>query len=301
MQNFAHDLFLTKNHINNKKYTNKSIRRETRNILPKKNWGQNFLSDTTIIEQIFHAIPSNIGESILQKKIRLIEIGIGLGDLTKRLALKYPLLCYEIDTRLIALAKQNLANELTAQQVVILEADALHIRSGNGYLFESEYFLVSNLPYYIATSIILQTLRDSLCTGFLVMTQKEVAQKFCAKVHNKEYCALSVISEILGEIHYLFDVLPQSFIPQPKVDSAVFCFERTRDLLPVHLESILKYAFLSPRKKLFSNLTKWDWLGRVGTQEIFDAFNLPETIRAHEVSSEQYCKIADFTLTLNKG
>ncbi|STQ85926.1 ribosomal RNA small subunit methyltransferase A [Helicobacter muridarum] len=269
-------------------------------ILAKKNLGQNFLSDITIMEKIIQAIPSNIAESIVKGQMRLIEVGIGLGDLTKRFALEYPLLCYEIDKRLIDLAKDSLADELLANRITIEHADALHIRCGDGYLFNSPYFLVSNLPYYIATTIILQTFRDSLCQGFVVMTQEEVARKFCAKTSNKEFCALSVIAEILGKVEYLFCVSPESFTPRPKVNSAVFRFMRERNALPEYLESTLKHAFLSPRKRLFSNLATWDFLGRDGAQYIFDRLNFTEMIRAHEVSSKEYCKITQLIAALKK-
>lgn len=264
----------------------------------KKSLGQNFLKDENVLEQIVQSIPSLSSHAIMQGKIRLIEIGIGLGDLTKRLLDYYPdisLLVYEIDRRLIEKAKQTFHNSLATNHLVIEQADALHIRKNDGYLFESEYFLVSNLPYYIATPIILQALRDSKCCGFVVMTQKEVAQKFCAKVRQKEFCALSILTEMYGNVYYLFEVPSCCFVPKPKVDSAVFCFERNEKYkIPNNFESLLKQAFISPRKKLLSNLSSLLLKNNATIQDIFGTLKLLENIRPHEVSTQQYYELAQF-------
>ncbi|MWV61218.1 ribosomal RNA small subunit methyltransferase A [Helicobacter saguini] len=238
--------------------------------------------------------------NFIESKIRLIEIGIGLGDLTKRLTSKYKLLAYEIDTRLIDCAKTTLKTQLDSSDLVIIHADALSVKNGENYLFPSEYFLVSNLPYYIATNIILQAIRDEKCRGFVVMLQLEVARKFSAAPKDSEFCALSVLARLRGSIKFLFFVGRENFVPQPKVDSAVILFESCAlksQKIPKNIESILKAAFANPRKRLFSNLLAYLDSKNIESkrqilENIFQILGLDSNIRPHEVDETIYAKLA---------
>lgn len=260
----------------------------------KKSLGQNFLHDDVILDTIVQSIPPHIATRI-DTELQLIEVGIGLGDLTKRLLNRYSLLAYEIDTTLIAKARQHFKEALQIQRLQLIEADALKVRHENGYLFDSDYFLVSNLPYYIATAIIVQALKDPKCKGFLVMTQKEVAQKFCAKTAESSYCALSVLAQSFGEMSYLFEVPKEAFTPAPKVQSAVFRFERTERVFSESLEALLHFAFLAPRKKLLSNLAQWERLqDKAKLADIFHTLGLAQDVRAHEVSLQEYCAMLQY-------
>ena len=224
--------------------------------------------------------------------MRLIEVGIGLGDLTKRLLSKYRLLAYEIDYDLITQAEKNYHHEIETNRLQLVQADVLKVRHNDSYLLNSDYFLVSNLPYYIATAIILQALKDTHCKGFLVMTQKEVAQKFCAKQKDSTYCSLSLLAQSFGDISYLFSVPKEAFNPPPKVESAVFCFKRGKCHYTQDLESLLHFAFLAPRKKLFSNLMQYDKLrDKAMLKHIFQTMQLDENVRAHEVGLQEYCNM----------
>lgn len=257
----------------------------------KKSLGQHFLHDSIILDKILQSIPYDISTQI-DNGVRLIEVGIGLGDLTKRLLSKYKLLAYEVDSMLILQAQKNYTKDIKEQRLQLVQADALKVRHNNGYLLDSDYFLVSNLPYYIATAIILQALKDSYCKGFLVMTQKEVAQKFCAEVKDSKYCALSVLAQSFGTMQYLFEVPKEAFVPAPKVQSAVFCFQRDKCYYTEELESLLHAAFISPRKKLFSNLMQWDKIhDKSMLMRIFQDMELSHDLRAHEISLQEYCKI----------
>lgn len=255
----------------------------------KKSLGQNFLHDSIIIDKIIQSIPSDIAKL---DSVQFIEVGIGLGDLTKKLLSKYKLLAYEIDSNLISRAKKNYAKEISENRLQLVQANVLKVQHGGGYLLDSDYFLVSNLPYYIATAIILRALKDGHCKGFLVMTQKEVAQKFCAQTKDSKYCALSVLAQSFGNVEYLFEVPKEAFVPEPKVQSAVFCFQRNECNYTQDLESLLHAAFSTPRKKLLSNLTKWDKIrDNAMLINIFQNMGLSHDIRAHEISLQEYCKI----------
>lgn len=260
------------------------------------------------------------------QNLALVEIGVGLGDLSKQLLSVAPLIAYEIDETLCSFVLQrfkseNLANDFDLRQVDVLSLpfatnaqkskkspkngqaknkQAKHNEEGI-WLATMPYVLISNLPYYIATRIILSALKDPLCLGFVVMTQKEVADKFCATSGDSEFCALSVLAQSMGEVKWLFDVPKEAFNPMPKVTSSVFSLSKINknkasqaknfDTLDSRLdfyefENLLKIAFVSPRKKLFSNLaTRYE---KTALEEIFALLNLPLEIRAHELCTQDY-------------
>lgn len=164
------------------------------------------------------------------------------------------------------------------------------------WLASSPYILISNLPYYIATRIILIALKDPLCKGFVVMTQKEVADKFCANSGDSEFCALSVLAQSIGETKMLFSVPKEAFEPMPKVTSSVFRLRKWQESFLgdftkssqrwFDFEKMLKHAFASPRKKLLSNLAKH--YDKKQLDEIFATLDMPIDSRAHQVSTQTY-------------
>lgn len=281
-----------------KNYTKKDIITNLdSNIKAKKSLGQNFLKDSVILEKIVKSIPYEVARRVSSGEVRLIEVGIGLGDLTKGLVKSFALLAYEIDDRLIQNAEFIFFKEIESKRLEIEKIDALHAKKGGGYLYDSEYFLVSNLPYYIATNIILQAIRDEKCSGFLVMIQREVARKFCASIGSKEFCALSVIARLNGEIKHLFDVSKECFTPSPKVESSVICFMREPKKSSVYkatknIESIIKAAFSAPRKRLFSNLLGYFKDSKI-LAKIFENLGLDSNIRAHQVSEVSYLHLLE--------
>ena len=180
-------------------------------IRAKKKFGQNFLIDESIKRQIIQAIPNNLD--------RIVEIGPGLGDLTQKLIqLSGKIECFEIDSELYEILLDKFASEILEQKLKITNADALESWDE---IARQEYFLVANLPYYVATNIILKALSDSKCKGLVVMIQKEVALKFSAQAGDSEFSALAILAGVRGDIELLFDVPATAFNPQPKVVSAV--------------------------------------------------------------------------------
>lgn len=253
----------------------------------KKKFGQNFLKDGYFLRQIVQAIP-NISS-------QLIEIGIGLGDLTDELLKIHNLIAYEVDEDLCSLLIKRHSRLLETQKLKLVLCDVLELKDSTGWLHPEPYFLVSNLPYYIATLIVLKLLRDEKCEGFVVMTQKEVAEKFCARVGEKEFCALSVIAQSVGEIEFLFEVPASAFEPAPKVTSAVFRMIKKPNHPRVEeiekLETLLKIAFSAPRKKLAKNLVKF--YSKQEIEEIFSKLGLQENLRPHEVDTTLYHQILE--------
>jgi 16S rRNA (adenine1518-N6/adenine1519-N6)-dimethyltransferase len=148
---------------------------------------------------------------------------------------------------------------------------------------------VANLPYYIATNIILKALADSKCKNILVMVQLEVAEKFCASEGQKQFGSLGVITQSVGDAHIVVQVPPTAFEPPPKINSAVFLIEKNADRSDEIFESMLRVAFKQPRKTLMKNLSSvYD---KEKLQEAFANLNFTLTIRPHQVSTDNYKKL----------
>lgn len=212
-----------------------------------------------------------------------------MGDLTDKLLEFYQLKAYEVDTDLCSFLKQKYKASIASQDLILVCQDVLELPLKEGWLDDEEYILISNLPYYIASAILLRVLRDPKCKGFVVMTQKEVAQKFCAKSGDRNFCALSVITQTLGESEMLFDVPKEAFEPMPKVTSSVFRMRKNNQVIEKDFEEMLRVAFCSPRKKLFSNLaTKYD---KKILQDLFGDFCIDQDIRPHQISATSYHQI----------
>ena len=100
-----------------------------------------------------------------------------------------------------------------------------------GSLSNEPYDLVANLPYYIATTIILNALEDPYCRSMTVMVQKEVAEKFAAVPKTKEFSSLTILAQSIATATLLFDVAPTSFEPQPKVTSSILRIDKKQEFI----------------------------------------------------------------------
>lgn len=251
-------------------------------IRAKKKFGQNFLIDESIKRQIIQAIPNDLE--------RIVEIGPGLGDLTQKLIqLSGKIECFEIDSELYEILLDKFASEILEQKLKITNADALESWDE---IARQEYFLVANLPYYVATNIILKALSDSKCKGLVVMIQKEVALKFSAQAGDSEFSALAILAGVRGDAELLFDVPATAFNPQPKVVSAVIRIIKDRNLIGeelVEFEKFLKSAFSSPRKTLLKNLSSYSSKSLI--ESFLLKYDLPLTTRPHELCVALYLKL----------
>ena len=138
------------------------------NVVAKKQFGQNFLKDQSVLRKIIEAMPKN--------ENKLVEIGPGLGDLTKFLVDVKSVEAFEVDTDLCKLLQSEFQEEISTKRLQLNCGDVL--KAWKSALVDEEYDLVANLPYYIATNIILKALEDPMCKNILVMVQLEVAEKF---------------------------------------------------------------------------------------------------------------------------
>ena len=259
-------------------------------IKAKKEFGQNFLKDSAVLDKIVQAIPNDTSN--------IVEIGPGLGDLTLRLLKISKVKSYEIDRDLEKILTAKFADELENGRFELVLGDALEIWQ-NGGLSEKKYFLAANLPYYVATNLILRAIDDDNCLGFVVMVQKEVALKFCATSKNSEFGAISVLANLFGKCEFLFEVPPLAFEPPPKVTSAVMRLVKN-EFLSEHkkfanldeyaeFKGFLRICFSAPRKTLFKNLSsKFD---KNLLNEIFANLQISQTIRSHELDFALFLKI----------
>jgi 16S rRNA (adenine1518-N6/adenine1519-N6)-dimethyltransferase len=245
-------------------------------VVAKKKFGQNFLKDQTVLRKIVEAMPKN--------ENKLVEIGPGLGDLTKFLVDVKSVEAFEVDTDLCKLLQSEFKEEIATKRLHINCGDVL--QAWQSTLVDEPYDLVANLPYYIATNIILKALADPMCKNILVMVQLEVAEKFCARAGEKVFGSLSVITQSIGTSHIVVKVPPTAFEPPPKIDSAVFLIAKSKDRSDKGFEDMLRVAFSQPRKTLMKNLSsKYE---KSKLQEAYEELELTQTIRPHQVSTSDY-------------
>jgi len=261
-------------------------------IKAKKHFGQNFLQDKATLDKIIQAIPKDVEN--------VVEIGPGLGDLTFRLLRIYKTTSFEIDCELFQILKVKFANEIQNGQLKLFCKDALEQWQQEDGLSSKNYFLVANLPYYVATKMILNAIDDEKCLGLIVMIQKEVALKFSAKSRDKEFSALSILASLQGRCELLFDVDAKLFNPPPKVTSSVIKLQKTKKIFGKDgifkdakqyeaFKAFLRAAFASPRKTLLKNLSTNFY--KKALEEIFEDLDLAQNLRPHELDVDSYLKV----------
>ncbi len=261
-------------------------------IKAKKKFGQNFLKDESILDKIIQSKPKDA--------LTVAEIGPGLGDLTQKLLTNCEkVVAFEIDLELCGVLRKKFSDELSAKQLTLECTDVLDAW-GEKSLLDEEYHLVANLPYYVATNIILRALADNKCRSILVMVQKEVAVKFASKVEDKEFSGLAILASSIAKAKVLFDVKPECFDPSPKVTSAVLKLVKTTEFVKndeseglfnsdeeyKKFQGFLKVAFAAPRKTLYKNLQQI--ASKESILTCFEDLELLQNIRPHQLPISKY-------------
>lgn len=254
-------------------------------IKAKKSLGQNFLKDENILNKISESVTTKDNDLI-------IEIGPGKGALTKHLIKKNSyLVCFEIDTRMKDILKEykNEKTKIIFQD--ILESNIIEDIKDFNY---DNIYIIANIPYYITTPIIKKVMNLPKLESMTLLVQKEVGERFSSKPGNKSYGSLTVYLNYYFDIEYLFTVKNNCFEPAPKVDSAVINFKRKENKPKVNNEKVLfkliEDSFKLKRKTLKNNLKSYKWSKIL---EILQKNNLPENIRAEEISLEIFIDIAN--------
>ena len=242
----------------------------------KKSLGQHFLKDESILIKIVDALQQN-------PFTQLLEVGPGGGALTKHL-INLPGIDFkavELDDDKVAQLPKNLPHT----KGKIIHKNFLHIDPP----FEGQFTIIGNFPYNISTEILFKSIdwKDQVET-IIGMFQKEVAQRVAAPAGSKVYGVISVLIQAFYDVEYLFDVLPQSFTPPPKVMSGVIRLTRAADTLSVKSERsfkvLVKTAF-NQRRKMLRNAVK----------SLFDATTLQDEIfnkRAEQLTKEDFAALS---------
>ncbi|EPT47197.1 16S rRNA (adenine(1518)-N(6)/adenine(1519)-N(6))-dimethyltransferase RsmA [Streptococcus agalactiae] len=222
----------------------------------KKSFGQNFLTDTNILQKI-------VDTAEIDKGVNVIEIGPGIGALTEFLAENAAeVMAFEIDDRLIPILADTLARFDNVQVVNqdILKAD-LQTQIQAFKNPDLPIKVVANLPYYITTPILMHLIESKIpFAEFVVMIQKEVADRISAMPNTKAYGSLSIAVQYYMTAKVSFIVPRTVFVPAPNVDSAILkMVRRDQPVVSVQDEDfffrVSKVAFVHRRKTLWNNLT----------------------------------------------
>lgn len=253
-------------------------------LMAKKSLGQNFILDLNVTRRIARAAGPLDDTTV-------IEIGPGPGGLTRALlgAGAKRVVAIERDRRAIA-ALEELATPYSGR-LDIIEGDALELDPAA--LSEPPRQIVANLPYNIATALLLRWLdRIGDYRSLTLMFQREVAERLVAMPRTPAYGRLSVIVQWLAEPKILFDLPPRAFVPPPKVTSSVVSLvPRPEPLAPADkaiLERVTAAAFGQRRKMLRASLKT---LG-VPVEPLLIATAIAPTARAEELSVPQFCALA---------
>lgn len=256
-----------------------------------KTLGQNFLTDINIIRKIVDTGEVSPSDFVL-------EIGPGIGAMTVELAKSAgKVVAVEIDRHLIPALSETLGgfSNVTVINCDIMKADLKSlVKDWTGPLK-----VISNLPYYITTPIIMMLLESEIEWDTLVfMVQKEVAQRMAAPPGNKDYGSLSVAVKYYSEPKLAFTVSRNCFIPKPDVDSAVIKLKKrvlpyTQDVDKEFFFKVVRASFNQRRKTLLNSLGLQPWVegGKEGLKNVLVKLGIKENVRAEELSLEEFIKL----------
>jgi len=252
----------------------------------KKKFGQNFLVDRYFISRIVNEINPKEENNIL-------EIGPGKGAITEPILKKTNhISVVEIDPDMIKILK----HKISTKNISILAEDVLGI---NDEFFEKFNKIIGNLPYYIATEIILKLTKIySSSSELYFMVQKEVAERITANPSNKSFGRLSVILQYYFDTELLFELPPEAFSPQPKITSAFIRLIRKKRVSPKvinkdNFEQIVKMAFSQKRKTIKNNFKN------ILFEKDFINLEISPKIRSETLAIDQFIKLENYVTQNN--
>lgn len=267
------------------------------NIKANKNLGQNFLINEEVVKNI-------VGCSNIEKEDLVIEIGPGLGTLTKYLLEKAgKVICIELDTKMLQILEDrfSLYNNFELINNDVLKVDLKNIIEKEKAEGKTKNVkIVANLPYYITTPIIMKLLEEELeLESITVMIQKEVADRLIAVPGQKNTGAITYSVYYYASSEAIMEVPNSSFIPEPEVTSKVIKLNIRKEpiVTPKDKEKmfkIIKYAFMQKRKTLLNSLTNNGvFENKQKGTEILNSLGIKENVRPEELTLEQFEKISD--------
>ena len=263
----------------------------------KKSFGQNFLTDTNILQKI-------VDTAEIDKKVNVIEIGPGIGALTEFLAENAAeVMAFEIDDRLVPILADTLRD---FDNVTVINQDILKVNLAQ-YIAEFKnpdlpIKVVANLPYYITTPILMHLIESGIpFSEFVVMMQREVADRISAQPNTKAYGSLSIAVQYYMTAKVAFIVPRKVFVPAPNVDSAILkMVRRERPAVEVQDEKfffkVSKASFVHRRKTLWNNLTSYFGKSEETKGKLTAALERAElspSVRGEALSLEEFARLAD--------
>ncbi len=255
----------------------------------KKQFGQNFISDTNLLESI-------VSLAGVDQDATVLEIGCGAGTLTRALAAKAGrVIAYEIDKKLQPVLAETLAGVDNAEVVFrdFLRQDMAELESKL-----PPYTVVANLPYYITTPLVTKFLDEAhKAKALVVMVQDDVARRFCAREGTPDYGAITAAIARRASAEIVKSVPRRMFFPVPNVDSAVVRLTFAEGRIPVRdaatYRATVRAAFLSRRKTLENNLMQAFSLPREEAQDILRRAGVPDKARGETLSPPALAALAD--------
>lgn len=266
-------------------------------IRANKALGQNFLINQNVVDKI-------VESSDITKEDLVIEIGPGLGTLTKELLEKAgKVICIELDKKMIKILTDRFS---LYENFEVIHGDVLQIRLNKIIKEEKEKNgfksakIVANLPYYITTPIIMKLLEDRLdLESITVMIQKEVADRLIAIPGEKETGAITYSVYYYATSEGIMEVPNDSFIPEPEVTSKVIKLKLRKEP-PVEVKSrgvmfkIIKSAFMQRRKTLLNGLTNTKvFMSKEEGLRILKELQLDENVRAEKLTLNDFAEITN--------
>ena len=263
----------------------------------RKEFGQNFL--------VNRIIPEEIADSCADDENSLIiEIGPGIGCLTKELAMRYKrVVAVEIDKGLIPVLSRTLAefDNITVINADIMETDIATLVEQ--YSVGGSVSVCANLPYYITTPILMRLLESGVkFSSITVMVQNEVASRLVAAPGSSDYGAITAVLGFYGTARRLFKVSAGSFMPPPKVDSAVVRIDLYK--IPAYVpknekffRDLIKAAFEMRRKTLVNAINaKFPHIEKATIATVLASAGFSETIRGERLSTADFVCLSDLLL-----
>lgn len=241
----------------------------------RKKWGQNFLTDSNLLNRIVRTVEP-------QENDNFLEIGPGDGSLTELIFPKVKqMVVVEIDPLLI----KHLSVRSDLEGLNIIHGDIL-LQDIEDLPIQEPVRIVGNIPYNITSRIIFWLIEQlDFWDDAFIMMQKEVAQRLTANIGTKEYSRISIVVGAYLNMELCFKIPPDVFIPKPKVDSAIIRF--TKKSSPIVADNqyekfnkIVKMAFSKRRKMLRNSLNDFDI--PISIQEEIDFTRRPETLSIEE-------------------
>ncbi|EOS49363.1 ribosomal RNA small subunit methyltransferase A [Lachnospiraceae bacterium MD335] len=263
----------------------------------QKKFGQNFLIDANILENIIMAAGVNKDDCVL-------EIGPGIGTMTQYLCENArEVVAVEIDKKLIPILQEDTLSSydnitIINEDILKVDVNAIVQKKNGGKPIK----VVANLPYYITTPIIMGLFESHVpLESITIMVQKEVAERMQVGPGTKDYGALSLAVQYYAKPEVMMTVPASCFMPRPNVDSAVIKLTR-HEHPPVQVQdeklmfNIIRAAFNQRRKTLVNSLNNAAnlYLNKEAVLAALETMGLSATIRGEALTLAQFAVLADF-------